>query len=85
VGKPLAGGHGALCREIEMALAMAGQAGAASVTVHVKRSHMSANVKLTNGKVLPEIGLAVSDAPPSGADIKKFAAQIAASVRDARR
>jgi hypothetical protein len=42
-------------------------------------------VKLANGKVLPEIGLAVSDAPPSAPAIKKFAAQIAVAVRDARR
>jgi hypothetical protein len=54
------------------------------VVVQVRRSHLSASVKLKNGRALPEMGFAVLDAPMSEKSIKKFAAQIAAAVREAR-
>ena len=79
-----AGGREALCREIARALAQVGQADAAQVVVHVRRAHLSASVKLKNGRALPEMGFAVSDAPISEKSVKKFADQIAAAVREAR-
>jgi hypothetical protein len=79
-----AGGSEALCREIERLLADDQNIGSATIVVDVRRSHMRANVALEDGRRLPEIGLAVSDAALSSNAIKKFAARIAAAVRRAR-
>jgi hypothetical protein len=78
-----AGGSAALCAEIGKALAEVRHADTATVEIQVRRSHLSATVKLADGRTLPEIGLAVSDAPLSGNAIKSFALQIAMAVREA--
>ena len=79
-----AGGANALCNEIEQALAAGGHAGAATVTILARRTHLSATVRLADGRTLPDLGLAVSDAPVSRNAIKRFALQIAEAVRSAK-
>jgi hypothetical protein len=77
-----AGGRDALCAQIDKALADVG-GGSATVVVHVRRSHLAADVKLADGRALPQIGFAMSDAPLSKEAIKRFAVQIADAVRAA--
>jgi hypothetical protein len=77
-----AGGRDTLCGEVRQSLAGIEGAADATVVIHVRRSHLSANVELADGRALPEIGFAVSDAPLSSDSVKRFAARIAAVVAD---
>ena len=80
-----AGGRDALCREIRSAVPAAGGTAAADVRVEVFRSHLQASVTLGDGRKLPDIGFAVSDAALSPEAIRKFAAHVGSKIIEASR
>ena len=78
------GGAGALCRAVEAAAARQVPAAAFAVEVRVvSRSALVAAVRMTDGRKLPELNLAVSDAPLNARAIQRFAAAIAGQAAGA--
>lgn len=81
---PETGGAAALCTAIMKAVAERGPSLPASVDVRVlSNSSLSATVKLTDGRVLPEQKMAVSDRQLDSGSIARFAAAIADQIAEA--
>lgn len=81
---PGSGGERALCGEIARVLAPVGAA--VLVQVEVRSPHrLLAVAKLPDGRTLPAINLAVSDARLSARSFRRLAAALAAQVKSHRR
>lgn len=72
------GGADALCREIAAAIAQAAPGVGYSIEIRVlPRSRLSATVTTTDGRQLPELGMASMDKPLTAGSFKRFATSIA--------
>ena len=78
------GGADALCREIAAATAEAAPGVRYTIEIRVlPRDRLSATVTTTDGRQLPELGIASMDKPLSASSFKRFAASIATELAKA--